>query len=220
MALADLGLQPLEAAGRLGVLGPGGVVVVIVAEVGGDDDGGLRPAPQLLQRLGDLARRRLADEYRKHLDVAQGPLDEGQVHLQAMLADEGLGRDGDAGLAGQGVAGGAVDGHGAEGRPPGVGRRQRHAAHRHPVGGAEQHHAFDFALAPRQQAIGRSGDVAGIDVAGMGRDHRLGRHLRRRRLGQAGVHALGELVRIGRIEQAGDPGGLDGRAHRPTVRGR
>ncbi len=135
-----------------------------------------------------------------------------------MLADERLGRDGDAGQAGDLIAGGDVHGHVADGRAPGVGGVQGDAAHRHPVGGAQQHHPLDLALALGEQPVGGAGHIAGIDVPGMGCDHRLRRHFHRRGPGQAGVDAGGQLIRVGRIEHPGNAGGVDVGAHRKTVR--
>ena len=172
-----------------------------------------RPAPETLQNLRNLADGRLADEDRHDLDLAQRALDEGKLHLEAVFADEGLWRHRHPGLARQGVAGGAVDGEAAERRLPSVGRRQGDPAHRHAMGRPQHHDPLELAAAPGQQAVSAAGDIAGVDVAGMGGDHGLRRQGRRRGLGQAQVDARGQLSRIGRIEQAGDAGGLRGVGH-------
>ena len=207
MAFADGRLQPLDAGAGLGVLGLGGGVVVEVAEVGGDDDRRLRPAPQPRQDVRHLTGRRVADQDRQHLDVAQRPLDERQVDLEAVLADERFRRDGGVRLAGEGVAGFSVDGQGAQRRRPGVGGVEGDPVHRHPVGWTDQDHALDLTLALGEQAVGGAGDVAGIDMAGVRRDHRLGVEAGRCGLGEAGVNARGQFAGIGRIEEAGDAGG-------------
>ena len=135
------------------------------------------------------------------------------MDLQAVLAGEGLGGDGGVWRARDGVAGGAVDGQGAERRLPGVGGVQGDAADGHAVGGAEQDDPPDLALAAPKQAVGRAGDIAGIDVAGVGGDHRLGREVGRRGPGQTGVDAGGQAARVGRVEEAGDAGALGGGGH-------
>ncbi len=73
---------------------------------------------------------------------------------------------------------------------------------------AEQDHALDDALSPREQTVGGGCDITGIDVARMGRDHRLWREGRGSRARKAPVHSRGKLTRIGRVERSCDAGGL------------
>jgi hypothetical protein len=78
---------------------------------------------------------------------------------------------------------------------------------------AEQNHALDDALSLGEQTVGGSGDITRVDVARMGRDHRLWDQGRRGRAREACIHSRGKFIGAGRVELSGEVGGLHGRAH-------
>jgi len=185
VADADGGLQALDSGSRLLVLGLAGFVIVEMTEIGGHDDRRLRPAPKHFEHARHMIARRFADEHRQNLDISQCAVNEGQMHFQAVFAQERGRRHRDALPPGERIARHAVDGQRPEGRIPGIGRRKRHPAHGHAVIGPQQDHALDLVLSSSEQMIGGARDVAGIDVACMRCDHRFGRKGGRRRLRKA-----------------------------------
>ena len=61
------------------------LVRLVVRQIGADHEQRVRPAPQALQHLRDLAGRRLADQERHEREVAEHGLEKRQLDLERML---------------------------------------------------------------------------------------------------------------------------------------
>ena len=166
--------QGLDGPAGAPVDGPGTVVIEIMAEVRGHHDQRLRPAPQPVQDLRDLVRRGLADDEGQHLEIVEHRHQERQMHFQGMFL--GMGRVEHLNLRQVGDQGSRflVDFDGAQGRGEGVGARQGQAIHRDPVAGTQQNDSFDTPVRRPDPRIGAGRHGAGIDIARMGGDDRLG----------------------------------------------
>ncbi|MOA37420.1 hypothetical protein D3C78_1590100 [compost metagenome] len=119
--------------------------------------------------------------------------------------------DADLRQPGDGRHAGAVQRDLAQRGGEGLRRGQGQAADRHPVRRPQQHHPADAPGQRRQARIGLRGHRAGIGVAGVRHDQRLGRWrgAGRRGGGQQGLDLAAQLLRGRRIEQAGDGGWAD-----------
>src|SRR5438477_763560 len=91
-----------------------------------------------------------------------------------------------------------------------VGAAHRDARQRKVVGGPEQDHPLDGAADREDARVGRGGHRSRVDVAGVGRDDRLGRgsrHAACDRLLQGVLDRPAERGRLARVERPGHRGG-------------
>jgi hypothetical protein len=84
----------------------------------------------------------------------------------------------------------------------------------------KQYHALDLAFALREQAVGSSRDITGIDVPGMRGDHCFGLKTRRRGARETAVDTRCKFIRIARIEKTSDARRLHVCAHVQSLRNR
>jgi hypothetical protein len=230
VARAEAGpVAALDRRSRGGVAAPGGGVVVEVGQVGADDDQRLRAAPEPPQDLGHLLWIGIADQERHHRERAQPQLQEGQFHLERVLGRMGFVREPDDAQAGEGRQRPPVDRHAAERGLKGFRGRRGDP----PEGGVVRRPDHDHApdglrrLLPERRE-GRRGDRAGVGVARVRRDERLGPEPRGRRQLRPRQQRrdLGpEPRRVRGIEQARHGGRPHGRAfgmhlHRTLLRSR
>jgi hypothetical protein len=191
------------------------VAAEIVRQVGADDDEGLRPAPQPLQNERDLLRRGAAHQQRRQREPTEHRLQERQLHLQGMLGRVGSVVPPHEGEVGDRGEGGLVHRNRAQRRLERRRRWNRDARHPGVMRGPDQDNPRDRPEAPAQRGEGGGGDRPGIDIAGMGRDQRLGRCPRlRRRLRQQRRHLRREPAGFGGIEGTGDRRRTDTAGHR------
>src|SRR5271169_1803468 len=106
-----------------------------------------------------------------------------------------------------------VDRHAAQGCLPSFSRAHRQSAEADKVGGTKHDHARYTPPGRCEPGIGGSGDLSGVDVAGIRRDQRLGRGGICAGSGAAEKDADLELEldSSARVERSGDRGGTDGR---------
>ena len=201
------------------------ILIVIVAEIGADQD----QRPLVRHRLDGprhLGGRGLAHHHRHDPHIAEHPLQEGQLDLQRMFLAVGLVIHLDEGQGPQGGQRRGILLQLSQWGGKGPRARQGDAAHRDPVGGAEDGNAGDPAAKRFQPGIDAGRDRAGIDVAGMRRNDRKGRLSRRRlrRGGQQRIDHGGEFRWPAGVELAGHRGGphilRTGHAHHLPCLGR
>src|SRR5258708_31112765 len=135
-------------------------------------------------------------------------MNEGQMHLEAVLVHKRVRRDRDLALPRQHIARGLIDRQRTKWRSPSISRRHGHAAYWPPMVRAQQDHALDDALALREQAIGGGRNVTRINMPRVRRDNGFGGKRRRRSARETSVHARGKLARVGGIESSSQGGGL------------
>ena len=146
-------------------------------------------------------------------------LEKRHVHLQRVLALVGGVELAHHGQRAQPADRLGVERDGATRHGPGRGCIDGEAAERQVVRRSDQHHAADAATRRGEAGIGAGGDRAGIDVAGVRADDRLGQRRERRIVGGLGQEQRElpfQRVRFGWIEGPGD-GGMADRGHRRQI---
>jgi len=205
-----VGLQRLNGGRRGLVQAPGGLGVVIMAKVGADHKAGFGSIPEEVNNPADLLHRGVPDGQRNQGEAVQDRLQEGQLHFQGMLPGMGLIPHPDPRQRLNLAKGSDIHRHRPEGRREGFGGGRSQAIQRNVMGWADQHHPLDQLPRRGQLRIGRRGDRAGVDVAGMGRDQGLGRRADcGGRLDEEGADQLTKLAGIGRIKPARHRGRTD-----------
>ena len=169
-------VQRLNPSGGVGVDRFGGSSIEEMREVGGNSDDRLGAAPDGAQRRGDIMRSGVADEDRNDLERGrQHRLEHHEMHFERMLAGERPGIDEDARRPGELGVRNRRDLRFAQRRPPFHRRMDRDPAEGDPVGRTDDHDAARRLGALRPRTEGARRDRAGINEAGMGRDHDLRR---------------------------------------------
>ena len=123
----------LDGLGRGLVQAAGGVVVMVMAQVGTDEDEGAG-AGQQRQGGADPGRVTITHQQRHQGEGGQQQLQEGQMHLQAMLRPVGGIVDGHVGQRQQLVQRGPVQGYLAQGSGKGAGAAAGQPMHGGAVG--------------------------------------------------------------------------------------
>ena len=193
----------------------GAVVRLVVRQIGADHEQGVRPAPQPVQHLRDLAGCRLADQERHEREVAEHGLEERQLDLERVLRLVRRVRELHLRQVAERLDRSPVQRHLAERRAKGRGARHGDAAERHEVRRPDHDRAADRRCAVAERGERMPGHRPGVDVAGMRRDHRLGRGCGARPVccGEIALDRGAQAARIRGIEAAGH-GGRPYRAHR------
>ena len=151
------------------------IIGLVVRQIGADHEQGLGPAPEALERSGHRRGRRVADQERHEGEVAEHGLEERQLDLERVLGlVRHVGRRDLRQVADRSDRI-VVDRDVAKRRAEGLGDRQGEAAERHDVRRPDHDDAAQPGGARAERAEGAAGHRPGVDVAGMGRDQRLGR---------------------------------------------
>ncbi len=160
------------------------IIGLVVRQIGADHEQGLGPAPEAVERSGHRRGRRVADQERHEGEVAEHGLEERQLDLERVLGlVRHVGRRDLRQVADRSDRI-VVDRDVAKRRAEGLGDRQGEAAERHDVRRPDHDDAAQPGGARAERAEGAAGHRPGVDVAGMGRDQRLGRTLAGRALGR------------------------------------
>jgi len=187
-----------------------------VAEVGTHDDQRLVATPQGLDDGRHVLGNRVSDREGYELEIFEQQLQEGQVHLEAVLEGVGLVHHLHLGEAKRFLARVPIDRHWAERRLERNGARRRETPKRHPMAGAEEHDPVDPIPDLAQVHVRGGSHGARVHVAGVGYDDRLGWGQRLREP----LRCLSEVTRDLAFEFVANPGieaashgGLSGEAH-------
>ncbi len=116
-----------------------------LGEIGAEEDQGFGAAPEALDHLRHRFARDVAHHQGQNRDLAQDALEEGELHLQAMLAGVGGVVLDHLGEAGQGPERRPVDRQGSEGAVEGFGMGRGDGAESDRVGRAQQDDPADRA---------------------------------------------------------------------------
>ena len=86
LAVDGADVELLDRAGRRAIDALRGQVVAVVTQVGADDEQRFGAAPERFEHAADLlGGRRVADQQRHDLELLEHRLQEGQLHLEAVL---------------------------------------------------------------------------------------------------------------------------------------
>ena len=143
LAMQGIGITPLDQRHRVLIEALGLGLRSKVTQISRDRDHRFLFAPQGIDHGGDLHHRYLPDSYRQDLGPRQRPLDEGQLHFDAVLASVGFVITNDFGQIKRNRSSHPVDRNRAKRGIPFVRVRHRHARQRHPVRRSEDHHALN-----------------------------------------------------------------------------
>ena len=204
-------VKSLDPPGGVGVDRFGAASVEEVRQVGGDRDRRLGPAPNHAQRLGDIMRIGVADQNGNDLERRrQHRLQHHEMHFERVLARKRPRVDENAASLGELGVSDRRDRRHAERGQPFRRRVDREPMKRDPVRGTDDHDASRRLGAARPRAERSRGDRAGINDAGVRRDHELRRDaaVRPRALAHVGDQRI-QGFRLRRIEHSSDLGGMD-----------
>ena len=169
-------VKSLDPPGGVGVDRFGAASVEEVREVGGDRDRRLGPAPNHAQRLGDIMRIGVADQNGNDLERRrQHRLQHHEMHFERVLARKRPRVDENAASLGELGVSARRDRRLAERGQPFRRRMDREPMKRDPVRGTDDDDASRRLGAARPWAERSRGDRAGINDAGVRRDHELRR---------------------------------------------
>ena len=153
-------------------------------------------------RDGHGLRGGLTDQDRKHPEVVEDHLEEGKLHLQAVLVLEGSVEDAHVRHCLGDIEGLGVDGNLAEGRREGRRRWNRHSGEGHAVSGAEEDDPAHRLPRLGEAGVGGGRHRSRVDVSRVGRDQGLGRATGRLRRSEIALDRRPQLVGRRRVEEA------------------
>jgi len=179
---------------------PGGAIRMIVAQVRADDDQRFRSVPELLDDLRDFSGRRIAGDNRHDLGRRRKVLEEGQLHLKAVLKRVRCIRPHHREQRTQPAHCSRIDAHRAERRRERLHGRNREAAKPLPMAGAQQQNPSQCARGRTERAVGLRCDLPGVDIPRVRYNERLWRPRRPMLRGEQSRHGGAELLRIARVK--------------------